>query len=59
MRSVPAQRRAQDHSARHHGLGAGSKSDKGRVTPPKWLHSIREAIAGAHMLFITAGRRRY
>jgi cell division protein FtsZ len=37
------------------GLGAGSKPDKGRECAEAAVESIREAIAGAHMLFITAG----
>ncbi|MDP2149774.1 MAG: cell division protein FtsZ [Parvibaculum sp.] len=37
------------------GLGAGSKPDKGREAAEVAVDSIREAIAGAHMLFITAG----
>ncbi len=37
------------------GLGAGSKPDKGREAAELAVDSIRESIAGAHMLFITAG----
>lgn len=37
------------------GLGAGSKPDKGREAALMAEDDIREAIAGAHMLFITAG----
>ncbi|HYF17719.1 MAG TPA: cell division protein FtsZ, partial [Ramlibacter sp.] len=37
------------------GLGAGSKPDKGRECAELAVESIREAIAGSHMLFITAG----
>ena len=37
------------------GLGAGSKPDKGREAAEAAVDNIREAIAGAHMLFITAG----
>jgi cell division protein FtsZ len=37
------------------GLGAGSKPEKGRECAELAVDSIREAIAGAHMLFITAG----
>lgn len=37
------------------GLGAGSKPEKGRECAEAAVESIREAIAGAHMLFITAG----
>jgi cell division protein FtsZ len=37
------------------GLGAGSKPDKGREAAEMAVDDIREAIAGAHMLFITAG----
>ncbi|MBC7681103.1 MAG: cell division protein FtsZ [Ferruginibacter sp.] len=37
------------------GLGAGSKPDKGREPAELAVDDIRAAIAGAHMLFITAG----
>ena len=37
------------------GLGAGSKPDKARDAAELAIEHIREAIAGAHMLFITAG----
>ena len=37
------------------GLGAGSKPEKGREAAMAAEASIREAIEGAHMLFITAG----
>jgi cell division protein FtsZ len=37
------------------GLGAGSKPDKGREAAEAAVDDIRSAIAGAHMLFITAG----
>ncbi len=37
------------------GLGAGSKPEKGRDAAELAVDDIREAIAGAHMLFITAG----
>jgi cell division protein FtsZ len=37
------------------GLGAGSKPDKGRDAAEMAIEEIREAIDGAHMLFITAG----
>ena len=37
------------------GLGAGSKPDKGREAADEAEALIREAIEGAHMLFITAG----
>jgi cell division protein FtsZ len=37
------------------GLGAGSKPDKGREAAELAIDDIRSAIAGAHMLFITAG----
>jgi cell division protein FtsZ len=37
------------------GLGAGSKPDKGRDAAEQAVDDIRTAIAGAHMLFITAG----
>ena len=37
------------------GLGAGSKPEKGREAAEAAEASIRESIAGAHMLFITAG----
>ena len=37
------------------GLGAGSKPDVGRASAEEAVDRIREAITGAHMLFITAG----
>ncbi|MFN9746969.1 MAG: cell division protein FtsZ [Betaproteobacteria bacterium] len=37
------------------GLGAGSKPEMGRVAAEEAESRIRESIAGAHMLFITAG----
>ena len=37
------------------GLGAGSKPEKGREAAETAIDEIRSAIAGAHMLFITAG----
>jgi cell division protein FtsZ len=37
------------------GLGAGSKPEKGREAAMAAEEQIREAIEGAHMLFITAG----
>lgn len=37
------------------GLGAGSKPEKGREAAQMAEDEIRQAIAGAHMLFITAG----
>jgi cell division protein FtsZ len=37
------------------GLGAGSKPEMGRLSAEDAIESIRQAIAGAHMLFITAG----
>jgi len=37
------------------GLGAGSKPDKGREAAEAAVDEIRAAIAGANMLFITAG----
>ncbi|MBC5786035.1 cell division protein FtsZ [Ramlibacter sp. USB13] len=37
------------------GLGAGSKPDKGRECAESCVEDIRQAISGAHMLFITAG----
>jgi cell division protein FtsZ len=37
------------------GLGAGSKPDKGREAAEQAESEIRQAIEGAHMLFITAG----
>ena len=39
----------------HTGLGAGSKPDMGRAAAEQAEASIRSAIEGAHMLFITAG----
>src|SRR5690606_39851299 len=37
------------------GLGAGSKPEKGRECAEHAIEDIRDAISGAHMLFITAG----
>lgn len=37
------------------GLGAGSKPERGREAAEHAVEQIREAIAGSHMLFITAG----
>jgi cell division protein FtsZ len=37
------------------GLGAGSKPEMGRQSAEEAVESIKQAIAGAHMLFITAG----
>ena len=37
------------------GLGAGSKPEKAREAAELAVENIREAIEGAHMLFITAG----
>ena len=39
----------------HSGLGAGSKPEKGREAAEAAVQDIRDAIEGAHMLFITAG----
>src|ERR1700752_536214 len=37
------------------GLGAGSKPDAGKAAAEEAVDRIREAVDGAHMLFITAG----
>jgi cell division protein FtsZ len=37
------------------GLGAGSKPEAGRAAAEEAVDRIREAVEGAHMLFITAG----
>ncbi len=37
------------------GLGAGSKPDMGRIAAEEAVDRIKECIAGANMLFITAG----
>lgn len=39
----------------HSGLGAGSKPEVGTEAAEEAIDRIREAIRGAHMLFITAG----
>jgi cell division protein FtsZ len=39
----------------HSGLGAGAKPDAGKAAAEEALDRIRDAIDGAHMLFITAG----
>jgi cell division protein FtsZ len=37
------------------GLGAGAKPEAGRAAAEEAIDRIREAISGAHMLFVTAG----
>ena len=37
------------------GLGAGSKPDAGRLAAEDAIDDIRECLAGAHMVFVTAG----
>jgi cell division protein FtsZ len=37
------------------GLGAGAKPEAGRAAAEEAIDRIRESIAGAHMLFVTAG----
>ena len=37
------------------GLGAGAKPDQGRAAAESAREEIRSALAGAHMVFITAG----
>jgi len=39
----------------HTGLGAGAKPEAGKLAAEEAIDRIREAIDGAHMLFITAG----
>ncbi|MCA0176767.1 MAG: cell division protein FtsZ [Proteobacteria bacterium] len=39
----------------HSGLGAGSKPEIGKQAGEEAVETIKNAIAGAHMLFITAG----
>jgi cell division protein FtsZ len=39
----------------HTGLGAGAKPEAGKVSAEEAADRIREAIDGAHMLFLTAG----
>src|SRR5688572_23894920 len=39
----------------HTGLGAGAKPEAGKAAAEEAVDRIREAIDGAHMLFITAG----
>jgi cell division protein FtsZ len=39
----------------HSGLGAGAKPDAGKAAAEEALDRIRDAIDGAHMLFITGG----
>ncbi len=53
---------ALNRSAAHHliqlgstGLGAGAKPEAGKAAAEEAVDRIREAIDGAHMLFITAG----
>ena len=37
------------------GLGAGSHPDVGRAAAEEAIHQIEDALAGSHMVFITAG----
>jgi cell division protein FtsZ len=37
------------------GLGAGGKPDKGKLAAEEAIDRVREALDGAHMVFITAG----
>lgn len=53
---------ALNRSAAHHliqlgttGLGAGSRPEAGKTAAQEAVDRIREAISGAHMVFITAG----
>jgi cell division protein FtsZ len=39
----------------HTGLGAGAKPEAGKESAEEAVDRIREAISGAHMLFLTAG----
>jgi cell division protein FtsZ len=39
----------------HSGLGAGAKPEAGKLAAEEMIDRIREAIDGAHMLFLTAG----
>ena len=39
----------------HSGLGAGAKPEAGKLAAEEAIDRIREAIDGAHMLFLTAG----
>src|SRR5574344_688690 len=39
----------------HNGLGAGNKPERAREAATQAEEDIRQAIEGAHMLFITAG----
>jgi cell division protein FtsZ len=39
----------------HTGLGAGAKPEAGKLAAEEAIDRIREAIDGAHMLFLTAG----
>jgi cell division protein FtsZ len=50
--------RSQAHSLLqlgHTGLGAGSRPDQGKAAAEEAQDRIREALGGAHMVFITAG----
>ncbi|MBC5765499.1 cell division protein FtsZ [Ramlibacter albus] len=58
--NTDAQALARNGAAKHiqlgiSGLGAGSKPERGREAAVAAEEGIREAIDGAHMLFITAG----
>ena len=37
------------------GLGAGSQADVGRAAAEEAIEEIRDHLAGAHMVFVTAG----
>lgn len=52
LSSIPAHRIIQLGTT---GLGAGSKPDQGQAAAELAIDEIKEAIDGAHMLFITAG----
>ncbi|MDR2153542.1 MAG: cell division protein FtsZ [Burkholderiaceae bacterium] len=58
--NTDAQALARTHASKtiqlgNSGLGAGSKPEKGREAAEAAADDIRQAIRGAHMLFITAG----
>ena len=51
----PQQRAQRASSSASTGLGAGAKPEAGKNAAQEAEHRIREAIEGAHMLFLTAG----
>jgi cell division protein FtsZ len=55
LMSSQAQRRIQMGVAVTEGLGAGSQPEIGRAAAEEAIHEITDHLAGAHMIFVTAG----